>query len=67
MAEKKEKRFVKAYSQGGFANPSMEVWVDRQTGVNYLWTASGYAGGLTVMLNRDGTPIVTSVPREDEE
>lgn len=62
MAEKKEKRFVKTYSQGGFTSPAMEIWVDRQTGVNYLWTASG----LTVMLNRDGSPIITSVPREEE-
>ena len=62
MAE--QKRFVKTYSQGGFANPSMEIWVDRQTGVNYLWTASGYAGGLTVLLDRDGKPVITPVPNE---
>ena len=62
-----QKRFVRTYSQGGFANPGMEIWVDRQTGVNYLWTASGYAGGLTVLLDRDGKPIVTPVPNEHEE
>lgn len=54
-----EKRFVKIYSQGGFAKPTMEIWVDRVTGVNYLFTASGYAGGLTVMLDAQGKPIVT--------
>lgn len=58
-------RFVKTYSQGGFANPLMQIWVDKQTGVNYLWTASGYAGGLTPLLNRDGTPVITSVPRKE--
>ena len=61
----KEKRFVKTYSDGAFG--SNEIWVDRKTGVNYLFHASGYAGGLTVLLNRDGTPVVTPVPREGEE
>lgn len=65
MAE--QKRFVKTYSQGGFAKLGMEIWVDRQTGVNYLWTAAGYAGGLTVLLDRDGKPVVTPVPNEYDE
>lgn len=64
MAE--EKRFVRTYSQGGFVNNTMEIWVDRKTGVNYLFTQSGYAGGLTPLLKPDGTPVVTSVPRDDE-
>ena len=55
-----EKRFVKTYSQGGFANPAMEIWVDRVTGVNYLFTTSGYAGGLTVLLDAQGKPVITS-------
>ncbi len=59
-----EKRFVKTYSQGGFVNNTMEIWVDRQTGVNYLFTQSGYAGGLTPLLKSDGTPVVTSVPKD---
>ena len=62
-----EKRFVKTYSQGGFAGPSMQIWVDRQTGVNYLYTQSGYAGGLTPLLNRDGTPVITPLPRTEAE
>lgn len=65
MAE--QKRFVKTYSQGGFTKLGMEIWVDRQTGVNYLWTAAGYAGGLTVLLDRDGKPVVTPVPNEYDE
>ena len=62
---KKENRFVKTWSDGAFG--SNEIWVDRQTGVNYLFHASGYAGGLTVLLNRDGTPVVTAVPADPEE
>ena len=59
--EPKEKRFIKVYTQGGFADNAMQIWVDRQTGVNYLFTAAGYAGGLTPLLNPDGTPVVTPV------
>ncbi len=60
-----EKRFVRVYTDGAFG--SNEIWVDTKTGVNYLFHAAGYAGGLTPLLNADGKPIVTSVPREYEE
>ena len=43
------------------------ILVDRQTGVNYLFVASGYAGGLTPLLNPDGSPVVTPFPRKYEE
>ena len=52
-------RFIQTYSQG-VMNVS-EIWVDRETGVNYLFHASGNSGGLTPLLNRDGTPVVTPV------
>ncbi len=55
---KKEKRFEKAYSQGA---GSVEIWVDKETGVNYLFRASGYAGGLTVLLDKYGKPVITPV------
>ena len=35
------------------------VIVDKETGVNYLFVESGYAGGLTPLLNPDGSPVVT--------
>lgn len=54
----KEKRFEKVYTQG---MGSMEIWVDKETGVNYLYRQSGYAGGMTVLLDKDGKPIVTPV------
>ena len=67
MAEKKEDRFVKVYSHGGgFSKPATYILVDRKTGVNYLYAQSGYSGGLTPLLNRDGTPVVTPVPREED-
>ncbi len=55
---KKEKRFVKLYSQG--IAPSIEIWVDKNTGVNYLFRSDGYAGGLTPLLDKDGKPVVSS-------
>ena len=54
----KEKRFEKVYSQGA---GSVEILVDKETGVNYLYRISGYSGGLTVLLDKDGKPIVTPI------
>ena len=59
-----EKRFVKIYSQG--FTGSMEIWVDTQTGVNYLFHQSGYSGGLTVLVDREGKPIVSALPVQEE-
>ena len=68
MANKKEKRFIRTLAEGGgFAGPATYILVDKETGVNYLYAASGYGGGLTVLLNRDGTPVVTPVPKTYEE
>ena len=53
----KEKRFQKIYSQG-FG--TTVILVDTQTGVHYLFCQSGYAGGLTPLLDREGKPIITS-------
>ena len=52
-------RFEKVYSQGRMT--SIEIWVDKQTGVNYLYRQSGYSGGLTPLLDKDGKPVVTPV------
>ena len=64
---KKEDRFVKTVVDGGGLTDSrMEIYVDRKTGVNYLFAQAGYAGGLCVLVDRDGKPIVTPVPRDEE-
>ena len=54
----KEKRFIKVYSQD---MGSTAILVDKETGVNYLFSSSGYAGGLTVLLDKDGKPIITPI------
>ena len=61
---KKDKRFIEAYSEGSLT--VTQILVDKQTGVNYLFHASGYAGGLTPLLKADGTPVVTPVLRYEE-
>ena len=55
----KDQRFEKVYSQGTMT--TMEIWEDKETGVNYVFHASGYAGGMTPLLDRDGKPVVSPV------
>lgn len=43
------------------------VIVDQKTGVNYLFVQSGYSGGLTPLLNRDGSPVITTVTTKHED
>ena len=62
--EKKEKRFVKTYSQGTM--DVIEILVDQETGVSYLFRSNGYAGGMTPLLDREGKPIITTVLDEEE-
>lgn len=55
-------RFVKVYTQGnGLTSNQVIIYVDRATGVNYLYCQSGYAGGLSPLLDGDGKPVVTVV------
>ena len=59
-----EKRFVKTYSQGNGLAQRIEIWVDLKTGVNYIFTQSGYAGGMTPLLDSQGKPVITALPRK---
>lgn len=54
---KSEDRFRKIYSQGVMT--VMEIWVDSETGINYLYHKDGYGGGLTPLLDRDGRPVIS--------
>ena len=55
----KDQRFERTYSQGTMS--VTEIWVDKETGVNYLYHVSGYSGGLTPLLDRDGKPVVSPI------
>ena len=50
-------RFKKIYSQGTL--DVMEIWVDIETGVNYVFRKNGNAAGFTPLLDKEGKPMVT--------
>lgn len=52
-------RFVKIYKQGTVS--VIEIWVDKVTGVNYLYRRDGYSGGLTPLLDKDGKPVISNL------
>lgn len=52
------KRFEVVH-QESTALSATKILVDKLTGVNYLWHAEGYGAGLTVLLDKDGKPVVT--------
>lgn len=52
-------RFERIYTQGKLT--TTEIWVDKETGVNYLFHHAGYAGGLTPLLDKEGKPVITPV------
>lgn len=55
---KKDKRFETVYSQGGGFGGATEILVDKETGVHYLFAQNGYAGGMTVLLDSAGKPVI---------
>ena len=60
---KKEERFIKIHSEN---LGSEMIYIDKVTGVNYLFVASGYAGGLCPLLDREGKPIVSPLPLTED-
>jgi len=53
------KRFEIKNTQGVVS--TAKIIVDTETGVNYLFWQEGYAGGLTPLLNKDGTVVVSRI------
>lgn len=54
----KPKRFETVYQESTVLTEKT-IFVDKETGVNYLYIANGTGGGLTPLLNSDGKPVVT--------
>ena len=50
-------RFEKIYSQGII--DVIEIWIDRETGVHYVFHRNGNAAGFTPLLDKEGNPVVT--------
>lgn len=55
--KKNNQRFEVVYKEGGLSG--CKILVDKKTGVNYLYSWDGYSGGITPLLNRDGTIVIT--------
>ena len=57
----KTQRFEVVYKDGSLLKDEgvRQILVDKETGVNYLVWHSGYAGGLTPLLDAEGKPIIT--------
>ena len=49
-------RFKKVYQQG--AIDVVEIWIDTETGVNYVFHRNN-AAGFTPLLDKEGKPVVT--------
>ena len=57
----KNDRFVKVYEQVSLSK-SKQIWVDKVTGVNYLYFWECYGrGSITPLLDKDGKPVITPV------
>lgn len=54
----KPKRFETVYQESTMLTEKT-IFVDKETGVNYLYIANGTGGGLTPLLDSNGKPIVT--------
>lgn len=57
-------RFKLIDSYGDDLSSKIKVFVDNDTGVQYLMYKSGYGVGITVMVDADGKPLVKG---EDEQ
>ncbi len=56
------KRFEVVYDHG--AVNRMKIIRDRETGVNYLWSALGSGGSMTPLLDAEGNVVVTEEERQ---
>ena len=63
---KKDKRFKITYSQGALVDV-IEILVDQETGVNYLFRGCGNSGGMTVLLDREGKPVISPIVNKKVE
>lgn len=54
----KENRFEVVYQETALKSEKT-IYVDKETGINYLFIANGFGGGLTPLLDTDGKPVIT--------
>ena len=52
----KKHRFVISNKEGALEGTMLIT--DSETGVQYLFASAGYAGGLTLLVDKDGKPLL---------
>lgn len=57
--DKDDKRFIKVFREGSITE-SMEILLDTETGVNYLYISAGYGMGITTLLDAEGKVLISS-------
>lgn len=53
-------RFLRVHRDSRWEGTN-EIWVDRKTGVNYLYHSAGYGAGFCVLLDAEGKPVITKL------
>ncbi len=66
MRQKKDKRFIEIFREGSAFDSQRAIWVDRETGVHYLFIHSGYGTSITPLLGSDGQPIIHKIYNEED-
>ena len=58
--EKNEERFEVVFTDGSQLKDSgmCQILVDEETGIHYLVWKSGYAGGITPLLDSEGNVVI---------
>ncbi len=56
-------RFIKIYAEGN--KEGTEIWVDRKTGVNYVFHYRGCVEGFTPLLDAEGKPVITVIDESE--
>ncbi len=59
----KKERFKTIYSQGTL--DVVQILEDTETGVNYVFRKTGYGGGMTLLLGKDGKPVISPISDND--
>ena len=61
MGKKRDLRFRVVHKESRSLTTETKILQDRRTGVLYLWQVEANAGGLTVLVDRDGKPLIDYV------
>lgn len=62
---KDQERFVVVYKENLGFSGQVRILADKLTGVQYVYTQSGYSGGMTVLVDADGRPLLHSPEPHD--